>query len=231
MCGNHHERNAAIHSLYSLLATSTPAKRTARHILSHSQGNLVTSNALTEMRLALGIERLRGIQVSSVGSPCRYWPPLISQQNYVFSLDPLPLARMILNLIDSAVGFVGRLTEPFYAHDFLRYLPYDGEFVVNRFCWGSFGITANMDEQGLARYLTGLGTNTRRIRSVFEWLSDAHTTDSDDVALEYVRGASDHLLGTVKSHDAGLIDLLIRLLGSGGIFPCEQKAITRLRRL
>ena len=66
---------------------------------------------------------------------------------------------------------------------------------------------------------------------MFEWLRDAHSTDSDEVAPEYVRAASDHLLGTVKSHDAGLIDLLIRLLGSGGIFPCEQKAITLLRRL
>ena len=107
----------------------------------------------------------------------------------------------------------------------------DAEFVVNRFRWGSFGMTANMDERGLARHIVRIGNNPPRVKSIFEHMRDSHWSDSDDVAYEFVQAAPDQLLRQLKTSDATIIDLLIELLEDGITFPSEEEAILRLRTI
>ncbi|MBK8980617.1 MAG: hypothetical protein IPM29_32335 [Planctomycetes bacterium] len=108
---------------------------------------------------------------------------------------------------------------------------HDAEFVVNRFRWGGFGLTVGMDEQGLAEYLVGIGNNPARTRRIFERLRDAHPSDSDDVAFEYVQRAPDRLLRVLKAADPGLIELLVDLMESGYTSRSEREAIERLRSI
>jgi hypothetical protein len=107
----------------------------------------------------------------------------------------------------------------------------DAEFVVNRFRWGSFGMTANMDERGLGRYMVRMGNNPPRLSAILNRLRSAHWSDSDDVAYEYCSQASDTLLRSIKRSDASVITLLTELLGSGAVFPSERAQITRLEAL
>ena len=65
--------NKATAALYGLIAGAGGLERPA--IYCHSQGNLITSNALTAVALAKGPGAVVGIEVNSFGSPCRYWPP------------------------------------------------------------------------------------------------------------------------------------------------------------
>lgn len=213
--------NAATYALYSLLVGSGGVGL-RRPIYCHSQGNLVTSNALTAVALALGPNVLTGVEVHSFGSPCRYWPPGIARTNNAFTFDPVSWLDLRVDLSSSKVGFVA-------GHAFTLYMANDAEFVVNRFRWGSFGLTASMDEEGLAQYLIRMGNNPPRLKRIFERLRDAHWSDSDDVAYEYVRRAPDSLLRSLKGSDRTLIDLLIQLLESGWTSGSEREQINRLR--
>ncbi|MFO0012886.1 MAG: hypothetical protein ACK553_09100 [Planctomycetota bacterium] len=215
--------NAATYALYGLLAGEGGIPRSTP-IYCHSQGNLITSNALTAVALALGVDALRDIEVHSFGSPCRYWPPGISRVNNAFTFDPVSWLDLRVDLSSSKIGFV-------CDHAFTRYMQHDAEFIVNRFRWGSFGLTASMDEVGLAEYLIRLGNNPTRVKPVFERLRDAHPSDSDDVAYEYTSRASDSLLRSLKGSSPSLINLLIELMDSGWTSSEEQEAILRLRAL
>ena len=90
------------------------------------------------------------------------------------------------------------------------------------FLWG-------MDEKGLAKFCVGLGTNTRRLRAIFDRLEDAHFTDSDDVALEYVNLLPDQQIAALQTSDPKLIAQLVRLLEAGYTTGQENRAIQRLR--
>lgn len=214
--------NPATSALFRLLATGTVSRATP--IYCHSQGNLITSNALTAVAMALGSPSIAGMEINSFGSPCRYWPPGINRTNNAFTFDPVSWLDLRMDLTSSKVGFVA-------GHGFTLYMQNDAEFVVNRFRWGSFGMTANMDERGLARYMVRMGNNPPRLRGILQRLRDAHWSDSDDVAYEYCVQASDLLLRQIKASDSGVIDLLAELLGSGVVFPSERAQISRLQAL
>lgn len=215
--------NQATASLFALLVGGG-INRQAVPIYCHSQGNLITSNALTAVAMALGSQSIAGVEVNSFGSPCRYWPPRINRTNNAFTFDPVSWLDLRTDLTSSKIGFVA-------GHAFTLYMQNDAEFVVNRFRWGSFGMTANMDERGLARYLIRMGNNPPRIRAIFERLRDAHWSDSDDVAFEYCALATDALLRGLKAGDGGLITLLIALLESGWTSGGERVQINRLEAL
>ncbi|MGL6210935.1 MAG: hypothetical protein ACRC14_14025 [Paracoccaceae bacterium] len=215
--------NRATSALYRLLASGA-VSRGATPIYCHSQGNLITSNALTTVAMALGMSSIANMEINSFGSPCRYWPPGINRTNNAFTFDPVSWLDLRMDLTSSKVGFVA-------GHAFTLYMQNDAEFVVNRFRWGSFGLTANMDEQGLARYMVRMGNNPPRLRGIFQRLQSAHWSDSDDVAYHYCAQASDALLRSIKASDAGLITLICSLLESGVTFPSERAQITRLQAL
>ncbi len=216
--------NPATHSLYGLLVGQGGVARSITPIYSHSQGNLITSNALTAVALALGTSALSGVEVNSFGSPCRYWPPKIKRNNNAFTFDPVSWLDLRADMSSSKVGFVA-------AHGFKTYMAKDAEFVINRFRFGGFGMTTGMDEEGLADFLITLGPNTRRLRPIFERLGTVHVTDSDDVTVAYVERASDATLRAIKHSDPRLIDLMIALLRAGWTASDEQRAITRLQKL
>lgn len=215
--------NRSTSALYRLLASGI-VSLSATPIYCHSQGNLITSNALTAVSMALGPASISGMEINSFGSPCRYWPPGINRTNNAFTFDPVSWLDLRTDLTSSKVGFVA-------GHAFTLYMQNDAEFVVNRFRWGSFGLTANMDERGLARYLLRVGNNPPRLRRIFERLRDAHWSDSDDVAYEYCRIAPDTLLRQIKAGDSALITLLIALLEAGWTSGSERTQITRLEAL
>ncbi len=60
-------------------------------------------------------------------------------------------------------------------------------FVINRFRWGKFGLTASLDKEGLAETLVGIGTHLPRVQAVFEKLDHSHNSDAEDLALLYVQ--------------------------------------------
>lgn len=214
--------NPATSALFRLLATGTVSRATP--IYCHSQGNLITSNALTAVAMALGTPSIAGMEVNSFGSPCRYWPPGIARTNNAFTFDPVSWLDLRVDLSSSKIGFVA-------GHAFTLYMQNDAEFVVNRFRWGSFGMTANMDERGLARYMVRMGNNPPRLSAILNRLRTAHSNDSDDVAYEYCVMASDDLLRSIKRSDASVITTLIGLLRAGVAFPSERAQATRLEGL
>lgn len=213
--------NKATHALYGLLV-GQGGIGTGIEVYCHSQGNLITSNALTAVAIAKGKHAIAGMQVNSFGSPCRYWPPGIARVNNAFTFDGVSFLDLRMDLTSSKVGFK-------VAHGFTEYAKHDGEFVVNRFRWGGWGLTFSLDEKGLARFCVEQGDNTRRLRAIFQRLKDAHPSDSDDVAVAYVELLSDARLARLKQHDPGFVEMLIGLMASGVPFADERMAIRRLR--
>ena len=172
--------NKAARSLYRYYVTLSGNERRKTKIFCHSQGNLITSNALTAVALAVGPQAIKGLQVFSFGSPALYWPSGIVRVNRAFTFDPVSWLDYRFSFDNVKIGYVA-------AHGFDIYMKYDAEFAVNRFRWGSHGMTASMDEQGLAKYCVSLGTNARRLKPIFKRLIDAHWSDCDDVAFEYTK--------------------------------------------
>ncbi|MFT4150091.1 MAG: hypothetical protein QM656_07820 [Paracoccaceae bacterium] len=220
------KRNLATTKLYYLLA-SRIAKGIETSITCHSQGSLITSNALTAIALAMGKESLERVDVSSYGSPCKYWPETLRRTNYAFTFDIVSMLDATMDFTTSKVGYklahFGPLT-----HGFEYYLNSDSEFIVNRFRWGSFGLTASMNERGLAQFCIGLGTNTPRLRGIFAHLEKAHPSDADDVALEYVSRLSLADLRSLRDIDSGFLQQLGRILGSGYRSFAENQQRARL---
>ena len=215
--------NAASLALYSLLVTGAANAKNVP-IYCHSQGNLITSNALTAVALALGTQAISGVEVNSFGSPCRYWPPGLKRKNYAFTLDPISLLDARIDMTSSKVGFE-------VSHGFKFYMARDAEFIINGFRFGGMKMTVNLDEVGLAKTLVKMGSNAPRIRRIFERLRDAHYTDRDDVAVHYVEQSTSERLRTLKQADPKLIDLLIWLLEDGPTMADEESAIAKLKAL
>lgn len=224
------ESNKATLSLYQYV-TALPEKDRARlMIFSHSQGNLITSNALTAVSLAIGPGALHGITVNAFGSPCRYWPAGITKNNFAFTFDPVSWLDYNIGFSTSKVGFVDGIV----AHGFKVYMSHDAEFTVNRFRWGSFRMTVSMDEEGLANYLVRVGNNPTRLKSIFKWLDDKHNSDADDVAVLYaekMRRSHDAVLRTIAQADKGLIELLIKCMDEGWTAADEKREIDYLKTL
>lgn len=181
-------------------------------IFAHSQGNLISCNALASAALAGGVEAIRGRKIHSFGSPNLNWPPGITHFNHAFTFDFVSMMDYRFSLSSIKVGGV-------IAHSFDEYRKYDPEFVINRFRWGSFGFTLSLDEEGLADALVEMGANSPRLKKIFERLRDAHNSDADDVTLLYVqkmrKAGREPQLRIMAQEDPPLIDLLVHCLSGG----------------
>ena len=181
-------------------------------IFAHSQGNLITSNALTAVAIADGLPAIQGRVVHSFGSPCLTWPPGLDHRNHAFTFDPVGMMDFKFSFSNIKVGGV-------ISHSFAEYMKYDPEFVINRFRWGSFGFTANMDEDGLATAMKDMGNNPNRLHGIFKRLDDAHWSDKDDITLLYIQkmrktGGESTLRMMAKTKPA-LIDVMLECLVGG----------------
>ena len=201
-----------------------------REIFAHSQGNLILSNALQAIAAVDGPGAVGGYRVYTFGSPAVNWPAGLTKYESGFTWDPVTfLAGFDTSWSISKVGMPKGSLNPI-THGFLEYLKCDPAFTVNRFRWGSLGVTFSMDEQGLANCLAAMGINTRRVFAIFEYLNKNHTSDADDVAVLYVGHVrkSPALTAAVKS-DKPLTDLLIRVMDEGWTSDDEKKAIAFLK--
>ncbi|KGJ03994.1 hypothetical protein SAMN04487972_103238 [Paracoccus halophilus] len=223
--------NAATRALYALLLAA-PGGMLGTPIHAHSQGNLIVSNALTGVALARGAGAIRGLEVFSYGSPVQGWPDGLRRVNNALTFDGVGLLDLTMDWSSSKVGYRFSHGLNPLTHAFRYYAEADPEFVINRFRTGGWGMTVNMDEKGLARFLVSLGNNTERLKRIFDRLEKSHWSDSDDVALEYVGLLSDRELVALRDSDGGaLVAQLIRLLGAGYLAGSERRAIERLRAI
>lgn len=219
--------NPATRSLYALLV-GRPGGMLGTPIHAHSQGNLITSNALTGVALARGIGAISGLVVVSYGSPAQGWPPGLQRTNNAFTFDGVGWLDATMDWSSAKVGYKLSHGNPFI-HKFRYYADYDAEFFVNKFRTGGWGMTVNMDEKGLAQACADLGNHTDRLFNIFTRLKQQHWTDSDDVALEYVKLKSDRELAEIGRLHSGLARLLIELLEAGWTSGEERKAIERVQ--
>jgi hypothetical protein len=220
--------NEATKALYALLI-GAPNGLLGAPIYSHSQGNLIASNALTGVMLARGPAAIAGIEVHSFGSPARWWPAGLKRQSYSFTFDMVAFLDLRGDWNSSSVGYRFSHGPNPFTHGFLFYAAHDPEFVINRFRTGGLGMTVNMDEKALAKFCAGLGVNTARLRGIFDRLEKTHYTDSDDVAVEYVELLTDQQLAALQSTDPVFVRQLIRLLEDGFVAGDERRAIKRLQ--
>lgn len=219
-------RNPAQLALFDLLRRPEHADTP---IHAHSQGNLITSNALTAISVVDGQGAIVGRKVYSYGSPTYFWPSGLDREENAFIFDPVSWLGSVdehtsLSTVGMPTGSLNPIT-----HAFLEYVRNDAAFFVNRYRSGALGVTWDMDEEGLARALVGLGYNFRRVNAIMRYLDSHESTDSDDVALEYVNLVRDTPLGRQVRQDAPLRETLIRVMDEGVTFPSEHRAIEWLR--
>ncbi len=227
-------RNPACLSLFRVLRLS---ENRSAPIYAHSQGNLILSNVLTAIAAVDGPAAIAGREVHSYGSPSVNWPSGLKHQEYGFTFDPVTwLAGFDKSFSISKVGlhqFAGSGT--LISHGFKVYAENDATFVINRFRWGSFGLTASLDEDGLAETLVGMGTNLPRVQAVFEKLGQSHNSDADDVAVLYVQKLQvspqrNTIVGAFKQRPT-LRNLLIRIMDEGWTSAEEKAAIAFLKAI
>lgn len=219
-------RNPAQLALFDLLRRPEH-RRTPIH--AHSQGNLITANALTAIAAVDRPGAIDGRKVYSYGSPTYFWPPGLDREENAFIFDPVSwLGSVDEHTSYSTVGMPEGSLNPI-THAFLEYVRNDAAFFVNRYRSGALGVTWDMDEEGLAQALVGLGYNFRRVNAIMRYLDSHESTDSDDVALEYVNRVRDTPLGRQVRLDAPLRETLIRVMDEGITFPSEHRAIEWLR--
>lgn len=225
------ERNAAAAALFDLLRS----RASDEHLIAHSQGNLILSNALSAVAAVDGRSAIQGRVVHAYGSPAVTWPPGITLLENGFTWDPVTwLAGFDWKFAISKVGMPSGSLQP-VTHGFLEYVKQDPAFIINRFRWGSIGMTFSMDEKGLATALAQMDRNLPRVRLVFERLEQNHSSDVDDVAVEYVdmaRKRSDAAsFGAAIKAESALHKLLIRVMDKGWTSGREKDAITYLKGL
>lgn len=224
-------RNPATAALFDLLRS----RGRGEHLFAHSQGNLILSNALSAVAAVDGSGAIRGRVVHAYGSPAVTWPAGITLLESGFTWDPVTwLAGFDWKFAISKVGMPAGSLQP-VTHGFLEYVKQDPAFLINRFRWGSWGMTFSMDEAGLAKALVEMGRNTGRVKAVFERLERNHPTDVDDVALEYITrirtGPSAGSMGQAIKAESGLYSLLIRVMDSGWTSEAERGAIAYMKSL
>ncbi len=217
-------RNPAAVSVFKELRTSSAATQ----VFAHSQGNLILSNALTAIDILEGNNALSRFTVHSYGSPTVNWPSGFTHHRHGFTFDPVnwlagfdrtfSISKVGVPSVPEAAGVI--------SHGFKSYLADDATFVVNRFRWGSFGMTVSMDEEGLATALANMGTNIPRVTAIFKRLYSAHNSDVDDVAVRYVGKIKNNssVLNLVKKN-SDLRDLLVKSMDEGWTSTAEKDAI------
>ncbi len=203
-----------------------------REIFAHSQGNLILSNALQAIAAVDGDQAVAGRVVNTFGSPTVNWPPGIRKYEHGFTFDPVNwLSGFDRTWSISKVGWPSGTHNPI-THGFVWYLQEDPAFVVNRYRVGGWGMTFNMDEDGLADALAAMGPNTPRLLKIFEHLDANHNSDADDVAVRYVariRNRPD--VAQAIGRNRPLRDRLIKVMDEGYTSPEERRAIDWLRGL
>ncbi len=235
--------NLATAALFRLLATGEASSNDIP-IFAHSQGNLILSNALQALEVVYGRGRNAGRRVYSFGSPAIVWPDGIKHYVHAFTFDPVSLLDPIPSWSISKVGVPALTKDPFkdgvlvflqdlnpLTHGFLYYLQEDAAFIINRHRVGTYSMTLNMDESGLADELASFGRNEPRLIRVFRRLDKLHNSDADDVAFEYV--AKMRASGRVSILKAmpQLREVLIKVMDEGFTSSSEQEAIDFLKSL
>ncbi len=224
-------RNTAAAAMFDLLRNGD--YRDA-DIFAHSQGNLITSNALSALEIVDGAAEVSRHLVHTFGSPAMNWPRSARLEQCGFTFDPVTwLAGMDMSFSISKVGMPADSIVPI-THAFTEYMRNDAAFVVNRFRWGGLGMTFSLDEEGLARGLVQMGHNLPRVLGVFRRLADAHNSDVDDVALLYVEmlqrlPQGPGILQEIRS-EPQLLRLLVEAMEGGWTSSRERNAIDFLRR-
>lgn len=220
-------RNPAQVALFDLLRKTSGAIE----VFAHSQGNLILSNVLQALD-AIGAETLRSSRVCSFGSPTVNWPAGLQRVEMAYTMDPVSwLGGIDLSFSVSKLGMPSSSWNPI-THAFLQYLNDDPAFVINRFRTGGWGVTVNMDEDGLAQCLAEMGDNTKRVFDIFTYLEKNNPSDSDDIALSYagiVR--KDKKLEQIVRGAGPLKALLIDLMSAGWVGADEKAAIAYLKAL
>lgn len=222
-------RNEAQVSLFHLLRQPQYLRRP---VFAHSQGNLILSNVLQGIAAVDGPAAITGREVHTFGSPAVYYPPGVTLSEHGFTFDYVSwLSGFDASYSISKVGLPTGAKQPF-AHDFLLYLKDDPEFVVNRFRTGGWGMTFDMDEQGLADCLAAMGTNMERVWQVFDHLSRKHNSDVDDVAVRYVNAVrrNGRIAAALKVR-RDLVKLLKDSMAAGWTSAEEKDAIAWLNSL
>lgn len=224
-------RNPAAVAMFDLLR-SLSGRRI--DIFAHSQGNLILSNALQAIVAVDGSSALGRLVVHSYGSPAVNWPANLTRSEQAFTFDPVTwLSGFDTSFSVSKLGMPQGALNPI-SHGFEVYMANDPAFVVNRFRTGGWGMTFNMDEDGLAKCLAEMGSNMPRVHAVFSWLDRKHNVDADDVALAYVnriktRSTTTQAMAGARGSSNDLRALLIRILEEGWTTSDERKAIAWLR--
>ncbi len=202
-------------------------------IFAHSQGNLIVSNVLEAIMMVDGADAIKGWKVNTFGSPAVGWPDGLTIQEYGFTFDMVNmLSGPNFTRAISKVGWPSGTKWPM-THGFDWYMKEDPAFTINRFRTGGWGLTFNMDEEGLADCLIAMGVNMRRVGAVFAYLEENHSNDSDDVAqyyLDKVR-ASRPEIGRALAKTPELRKRLTHILGAGWTSSGEQKDIDYLNSL
>lgn len=98
---------------------------------------------------------------------------------------------------------------------------------------GQYTSMLGMDEEGLAKAIYGRGKDSQLVSAAFKLLEDEYNSDSDDVAVEYVKLVKSRAGAPLEmlKHDGPLRELIIQVLGSGVVFSDEVEAIRFLRSL
>jgi len=223
-------RNVATAAMFRLLRSPTYREC---DIIAHSQGNLITRNALQAVQAVDGLSAIRARHVYCYGSPAYNWPSGVHVHQHAYTLDPITW----LSGIDFSTSKIGLPTgAPAYwpfCHNFISYLRDDARFIVNRYRWGSLGMSLSIDEEGLANALFRMRTNVRRVYRVMKLLSTSFSCDADDVAVLYVkklmkgRVASGDIIRAMQ-HYPILLKLLIKVMDDGWTDGEEYAAIRYL---
>lgn len=223
-------RNRCQSAMFDLLRRPENRKM---EIFAHSQGNLIVSNVLEAIKMVDGADAIKGWKVNTFGSPSVGWPDGLVIQEYGFTFDVVNvLSGPNFTRSISKVGWPSGTNWP-VTHGFDWYMKEDPAFTINRFRTGGWGMTFNMDEEGLADCLIAMGVNMRRVGSVFAYLEEHHGSDSDDVAeyyLDKVR-ASHPEIGRALAKTPELRERLTHILATGWTSSGEQKDIDYLSAL
>lgn len=219
------KRNAPAVTLFDYIMANKGKPMT---LFAHSQGNLITSNALTAAYL-VDPTIMRTITVNSYASPSVFWPEGFKHNSYAYTVDLVPLFAGVGNSLLFSTSTIGGLSG-ITSHGFENYRRDDATFVVNAFRWGIWRMTGSMDEKGLTDALVKMGTNMDRITKIFVRLQDAHYTDSDDIALLYIEKLKTRpdLLSLVKRAPK-LKAVLTKCLDEGWTTAREKAAIAAIQ--
>jgi len=97
------KRNAAAVTLFDYIMENKGKPMT---LFAHSQGNLITSNALTAAHL-IDPTILRTITVYSYASPSVFWPEGFKHHSYAYTLDLVPLVAGVGNSLLFKTSTIG----------------------------------------------------------------------------------------------------------------------------